>query len=198
MERKEHVGTMEKWLAVHSCSWAKTGTQMPLHSQCPWRHRGAKFAGEAFLIVRISAKQPLRSVCLSGRLDQGWAPTCAISLQSRMLHAGFSGACPSRNPPLKPVASGWWNEKPLNCFHKWSSKCRCSGWCIESLYFRLGSKAWEEQHGNGVVIPPLPINKSACVHIHKRERIHSYPSLVLMDLKHLSKAYIWHIWRTYE
>lgn len=60
---------------------------------------------------------------------------------------------------------------------------------LEVYFFMLGSKAWEEQHGNGVVIPPLPIKKSACVHIHTRERVHSYPSLVLMNLKQLSKAY---------
>lgn len=29
MERKDHIGTMEKQLAIHSCSWAKTGTQLP-------------------------------------------------------------------------------------------------------------------------------------------------------------------------
>lgn len=170
--------------SLHTC---------PLRSQCPRVHRGAKFAGEAFLIVRVSAKQSLWGVCLSGRQGQGRVLPCAISLQSRKLHTGFPGACSSRNPFLKPVAPGWWNEKPLNCFHKWSSKCKYSGWTIGSLFFRLSSKAWEEQHGNGVFIPPLPINKSTCVHIHPRERVHSYPSLVLRDLKHLSKAYIWHI-----
>lgn len=29
MERKERVGITEKGLAIHSCSWAKTGTQLP-------------------------------------------------------------------------------------------------------------------------------------------------------------------------
>lgn len=55
-------------------------------------------------IVRISSKQPKR--CLFSRQDQGWVPTCAVSLQSRKLHAGFPEACPSRNPPVKPVAPG--------------------------------------------------------------------------------------------
>lgn len=50
---------------------AATQLLCPLYSQCPLLHGGAKFAGEAFLIVRISTKQPLRGVCLSSRQGQG-------------------------------------------------------------------------------------------------------------------------------
>lgn len=179
MQRKEHVGTVEKWLTIHSCSWEKMGTlppsfsaHLPTAQSVSLTPRRSQICWRSISDCKNQCKAaPVR--CLSGRQGQGWVLTCAVSLQSRKPHAGFPGACPSRNPPLKPVAPGWWNEKPLNCFHKWSSKCKYSGWSIGNLFFRLSSKAWEEQHGNGVVVPPLPINKSACVHIHPRERMHS-------------------------
>lgn len=62
---------------------------------------------------------------------------------------------------------------------------------VLEVYF-LGSalKPGRSSVGMLLLFPPLPINKSACVHIHPRERVHFYPSLVLRDLKHLSKAYI--------
>jgi len=79
MERKECVGITEKRLPVHSCSWAKTGTQLPPGfsadlpaawsvSQTLWR---SQLCCRGFLILRLGAKQPVSSVRLAGRREGG-------------------------------------------------------------------------------------------------------------------------------
>lgn len=56
-------------------------------------------------------------------------------------------------------------------FHKWSSKCKCCGRGTGNLFFRLGSRAREEQQGNGVVIPPSQLTVCMCARIYRRKGV---------------------------